>query len=143
MNSLIIIPFLFDASLWLPIIIVGALIVLTLPFVIVLSIKSRKLRGSAFYKNIKNKEGAQALVDALGGKENVCNVIPNGFSRLSVELVNTELINREKLKELGVTNIIVMSQKVILVIKNQANEYASSLDDSLSQQDDSSDSNKE
>ncbi|MDD4103608.1 MAG: PTS transporter subunit EIIB [Erysipelotrichaceae bacterium] len=58
-------------------------------------------------------------IDALGGKSNVVD-LTSTRSRLTVELKDSSIVNQEKLKALGVSSIIAMSQKLILVIDNQA-----------------------
>ena len=63
---------------------------------------------------------------ALGGKENVQEVVATG-SRLSVTLVDKEKINREQLTSLGVTNVMIMSNKLILVIEDKAEAIAKQL----------------
>lgn len=56
-----------------------------------------------------------AFFTALGGKENIKEISLKG-SRLSVTLNNDELMDREKLKEVGVTSIIKMSDHYVLVV---------------------------
>lgn len=68
--------------------------------------------------------------DALGGKDNIKEAIAVG-SRLSLYLNDKEAINRDRLKELGVTSILVMSNKVTLVIEGQAEKVASIINNSL------------
>ena len=68
--------------------------------------------------------------DALGGKENIIEATAVG-SRLSLKLNDKEQINRDKLKELGVSSILVMSNKVTLVIEKQAEKVANYINDSL------------
>ena len=68
--------------------------------------------------------------EALGGKENIKEAIAVG-SRLSLYLNNKDAINRDRLKELGVTSILVMSNKVTLVIEGQAEKVASVINNSL------------
>ena len=63
---------------------------------------------------------------ALGGKENIKEITAVG-SRLSINLENKEIIDREKLKTLGVSSILTMSNKVTLVIEGQAEKIAESL----------------
>ena len=53
-------------------------------------------------------------VDALGGVENIVEVSSNG-SRLSIKIKNRDLLNRDALTKLGVTSIVLMSDKVTLV----------------------------
>ena len=72
-------------------------------------------------------------IDALGGKENVQEVTAVG-SRLSVKLVDQEKANRDKLKELGVSNILVMSNKMTLVIEGQAEKIGNAINQSLNKE---------
>ena len=68
--------------------------------------------------------------EALGGKENVKEAVAVG-SRLSLYLVNKDAIDRDRLKELGVSSILVMSNKVTLVIEGQAEKVAAVINNSL------------
>ena len=68
--------------------------------------------------------------DALGGKENIKEINATG-SRLSLSLVDKEKINREKLKTLGVSSVVTMSNKVTLVIESKAEKIAEILKGSL------------
>ena len=52
-------------------------------------------------------------------------------SRLSVSLLDKEKIDREKLKELGVSSVLVMSNKVTLVIEDKAEQVAASIQKDL------------
>ena len=67
---------------------------------------------------------------ALGGKENVKEINATG-SRLSLNLLDKEVIDREKLKTLGVTSVVSMSNKVTLVIEGKAEQIAETLKQSL------------
>ena len=69
-------------------------------------------------------------LEALGGKENIKEAIAVG-SRLSLYLNDKESINRDRLKELGVSSILVMSNKVTLVIEGQAEKVAAIINNSL------------
>ena len=60
---------------------------------------------------------------ALGGKDNLEEAKGIG-SRLSVKLMDKERIDRDKLKELGVSNVIIMADKITLVIEGQAENIA-------------------
>lgn len=105
----------------LSLIIVGG--VLLLSAAIVLSI--------AFLKRKKTKViSGDAWLIALGDKDNIKEVSATG-SRLSVVLFDKEKIDREKLKELGVQSVLVMSNKVTLVIQDKAESIASSIQNSL------------
>ena len=67
---------------------------------------------------------------ALGGKENIKEINATG-SRLSLNLLDKEVIDREKLKTLGVTSVVSMSNKVTLVIEGKAEQIAETLKQSL------------
>lgn len=67
---------------------------------------------------------------ALGGKENVKEINAVG-SRLSLNLVDKEIIDREKLKTLGVSSVVTMSNKVTLVIEGKAEKIAETLKQAL------------
>ncbi len=75
-----------------------------------------------FLLNKKNKKPVKEIsqaspsewLEALGGKDNVIDVQSTG-SRLTVKLLNKDLVNRDKLTELGVSSIVVMSDKITMV----------------------------
>ena len=58
-------------------------------------------------------------LEALGGHDNIEDVSGVG-SRVTLLLKDKEAINREQLKTLGVSSVLTMSNKVILVIEDQA-----------------------
>jgi len=82
------------------------------------------------------KKSPKAKVDnnewftALGGKENVKEITAVG-SRLSLVLNDKEIVDREKLKTLGVSSVVVMSNKMTLVIEGKAERIAETLKGSL------------
>ena len=82
------------------------------------------------------KKSAKAQINnddwlmAVGGKENIKEVNAVG-SRLSINLLDKEKIDREKLKTLGVSSVLAMSNKVTLVIEGKAEKIAESLKQSL------------
>ena len=87
--------------------------------------------GIVIYLIIDGKKGKKPLdggawLLALGNKENIKEVSANG-SRLSVVLANKEIIDREKLKELGVSSVLTMSNKITLVIEGKAGKIASTI----------------
>lgn len=95
-------------------IIISFIIVLVILFTVLYTvIKNRK----------KKKKQALPIVDKneiyiyLGGANNIISKSLNG-SRLTVELKDVSLLNKDKLKSLGVTNIISMSNKITLVLNN-------------------------
>ena len=74
-------------------------------------------------KKKENKVSGGTWLLALGDKANVKEVSATG-SRLTVNLEDKEKIDRIKLKELGVTSILVMSNKITLVIEGKAEKIA-------------------
>ena len=78
----------------------------------------------------KNKINNDEWLVALGGKENIKEITAVG-SRLSLTLNDKEAVDREKLKTLGVSSVLVMSNKVTLVIEGKAEKIAESLKQSL------------
>lgn len=83
-----------------------AVVVIILFVIALIIIKGRKKKGAVV--------NASNWLDALGGKDNVIEVSSTG-SRLSVKLKNKELVNKEALNQLGVKNIVSMSDKITLV----------------------------
>ena len=67
-----------------------------------------------------------AWLTALGGKDNINNVSAIG-SRINLSLRDKEKIDREKLTNLGVNSVLVMSNKVTLVIANNAVDIAETI----------------
>ena len=90
--------------------------------VVLLVVKLRKKKANSFSSN--------DWLIALGDKDNIKEVMATG-SRLSVVLFDKEKIDREKLKELGVSSVLVMSNKVTLVIEDKAESVAASIQKEL------------
>ena len=81
-------------------------------------------------KSPKVKVNNDEWFNALGGKENVKEINAVG-SRLSLNLADKDTIDREKLKTLGVSSVVTMSNKVTLVIEGKAEKIAETLKQSL------------
>ena len=73
-------------------------------------------------KVIKN----EAVLSALGGSENIVEHSLNG-SRVILVLNNYDIVNAKALKELGVSSIVKMTNKITLVIKGDASGFYKSL----------------
>lgn len=73
-------------------------------------------------KVIKN----EAVLSALGGAENILEHSLNG-SRVILVLNNYDVVNAEALKELGVSSIVKMTNKITLVVKGDASSFYKSL----------------
>ena len=71
-----------------------------------------------------------AWLGALGGKENINSVSAIG-SRINLSLKDKEKIDREKLTSLGVNSVLVMSNKVTLVIANNAVDIAETISNGI------------
>ena len=108
-------------SLIIILIIVGAVVLLAAIGVLLYFLVFKK-------KGSKDNSGVWLL--ALGNKENVKEVSAIG-SRLTFNLVDKEKIDREKLKELGVSSVLVMSNKVTLVIEGKAEKIANMIKQDL------------
>ena len=67
-----------------------------------------------------------AWITALGGKDNIASVSAIG-SRINLSLKDKEKIDRTKLSNLGVNSVLVMSNKVTLVIANNAVDIAETI----------------
>ena len=90
---------------------IAVVVAIVLTIVIIFLIKNRKPS-----KPKKEISGAapDEWVDALGGADNIVEVSSAG-SRLSIKIKDRDLLNRDALTNLGVTSIVLMSDKVTLV----------------------------
>ena len=121
MKNLFLLALLVDINpVYLTLIIVGGVILVAAIIVIILLTR----------KNKKDYFNENDWLTALGGKENIKEVSAIG-SRLSVNLTDKEIIDREKLKQLGVSSVLVMSNKVTLVIEGKAEQVAASIQKGL------------
>ena len=118
-------PLLIDINnpLLITLFIVGGVVILIGIFLILYFLFFKK-------KQTKVKTDNNSWFIALGNKENVTGIRGIG-SRLTIKLIDKEKIDREKLKELGVTSVLVMSDKVTLVVEGQAEKIASILNENL------------
>lgn len=98
-------------------IIVGAVLLALLIFFTILIISRRR----------KQRDEAPLLPDkseyllALGGEDNIKEKSLNG-SRISVKLEDYDKADFQKLLEIGVDSYIKMSDKMILIVKDHAQE---------------------
>lgn len=112
--------FLKNNALWICLGIV-LLIVITIIIFIVTSIRFKN-------KNkVSNKVDHSLWLEALGDKENIVSISAT-MSRLTIIVNGQEKVDKEKLKTLGVSNIITMSNKIILVVENKAQEIKNELE---------------
>ncbi len=106
--------FLRDNSLYLALAVAGV-ILLILAIALIISLSKRKKLGNAPKRVIV----ASAYIDALGGAD---NIISHSLvrSRIVLTLKDYDLVDKERLKEAGVDGFIMMSEKLTLVIKGDA-----------------------
>ena len=111
--------FLKNNALWIALAIVGV-ITICVVLILVLGRKNKKAPEPVIAEKSK-------WVDALGGAENIISSEAYG-SRLAVKLQDKSLINKEELKQLGVTNFIEMSDKITLLLEDKAELVKKELD---------------
>ena len=96
---------------------IGVAVIILLAILLIV-LMSRRNKGPKIQKqNIKIDSSIWQV--ALGGKDNILEINATG-SRLSLKLNDPSQIDEGKLKELGVTNILKMSNKITLVVEDQA-----------------------
>lgn len=93
---------------WLLCVIVVAIIIATI--IAIYLIKGKK------NKSVKKEtiDNVDELLLAVGGQENIIECSASG-SRLSIKFKNKDLIDRNKLTELRIKNVVMMSDKITLV----------------------------
>ena len=103
-------------------IIAVALVVVIAIVIVLILVLGRKTKKAVPQIAEKSK-----WVEALGGAENIVSSEAYG-SRLAVSLVDKSLMNKDALKELGVTNFIEMSNKITLLLEDKAELVKAELD---------------
>lgn len=88
---------------------IGLAILLVVLLIILLTVKKRR-SGTV----VRVKEADEGIYTYLGGRENIKSYSLNG-SRLTLELVDQSKIDKDGLKKEGVSRVLEMSNKVILV----------------------------
>ena len=106
--------FLSKNAIWLAIVIVAIIVIVALLIILLNKNKSKK-------DDSKISKDESKWQTAIGGKDNINEITAVG-SRLTLNLKNNDLINKEALKELGVSNILTMSEKIILVVEDSADK---------------------
>lgn len=99
------------------IIVAGVIFVTVLILFIIAMIKNKKEKTV-----IKRELPSDNIIYSLGGKDNIINASLNG-SRLSLVLKDYKLVNEAKLNELGIDSIIKMSNKIILISKDDLKQF--------------------
>ena len=110
--------FLKNNALWIALVLVG-IIAITVALILILGRKKKDDKPVIAEKS--------KWVEALGGSDTIISSEAYG-SRLAVKLQDKALMNKEMLKELGVTNFIEMSDKVTLLLEDKAELVQAELD---------------
>lgn len=108
--------FLKNYGIWIAIALAGAALITVIVLFIIAKVKDKKGYLPEEAKP-ELSERSKAILEALGGKENILEHSLNG-SRLTLSLTDYNAVNEIKLNELGVDSVIKMSNKIILVIKD-------------------------
>ena len=103
----------------------GVVILIAIAIVLIVVLSKRKKQPKINKQDVVIDTNEWLI--ALGGKENIIEKEAKG-SRLVLRLNDPSLINEEKLKELGVSNIMKMSNKITLVFEDQAEAILSQLE---------------
>ena len=89
----------------------GSVVLLTLLILVIVLLKKRS--------SIKENTEFPELLEALGGKDNISNLVLNG-SRISLTFDNKKIVDKESIKENGVETIVIANKKITLVIGKKA-----------------------
>ena len=107
--------FLLNYGIWLAL---GVAVAVIIVFIIMFLLGNKKKKGKVAAKTFETNE----VFEALGGKENVLTHSKNG-SRISLTLSDYDKVNEKMLNALGVDSIIKMSNKITLVVKDDADLF--------------------
>lgn len=107
--------FLLNYGIWLAL---GVAVAVIIVFIVMFLLGNKKKKGKVAAKTFETNE----VFEALGGKENVLTHSKNG-SRISLTLSDYDKVNEKMLNALGVDSIIKMSNKITLVIKDDADSF--------------------
>lgn len=99
-------------------IVIGSLCLIAMLIIIITSLIQAKKKKEFFSKR---KEEDIKIVSLLGGQDNIISYKASG-SRLNLTLKDYSLVNESELKEKGVSSLIKMQDKLILVIGEEAKE---------------------
>ena len=112
--------FLSQNAWWLALIAVGLILVVAL-IIILTGVKRKKACAEKKKKiNYKDKESVKSsYFEALGGED---NILEKGIvgSRIKLRLKDYSLLDKKKIEEAGVDAFIQMSDKLYLVVKEDA-----------------------
>ncbi|MCR5332568.1 MAG: hypothetical protein K6E11_00890 [Bacilli bacterium] len=107
--------FLKNYGIWIAVALAAAAFIAVVVLFIIAKVKSKNAVVEVTKPELSDR-GEQILL-ALGGKENILEHSLTG-SRMTLVLTDYNVVNEAKLNELGVDSVIKMSNKIILVIKD-------------------------
>ena len=107
----------------------GWILIVPVCLIVILAIVAFIIRLTKTIKlNRKGKKQqpivSEDLLLAYGGKENI-EAVSKEMTRLTVEVVDLEKVNPEKIKELGAKNVLIMGNQVKSTYEDIENAYAS------------------
>lgn len=113
------------SGLYIAFALAGAVFLVVLILFLYTYIKSRK-EGPIVQKEQPKVIKNEAVLAALGGAENIVDHSLNG-SRVILVLNDYDKVKVDDLKDLGVSSVVKMSNKITLVIKGDASSFYKSL----------------
>ena len=108
--------FLKNYGIWIAVALAAAAFITVVVLFIIAKVKDKNGQVVEVAKPALRERGKEILA-ALGGKENILEHSLNG-SRLTLSLNDYNVVDEAKLNSLGVDSVIKMSNKIILVIKD-------------------------
>ena len=111
--------FLKNNAIWMALVLMGIIAIVVVVILLVNRNRNKKPEVKVAEKS--------AWVTALGGEDNIISSEAVG-SRLVVNLKDKSLLDKEALKELGVTNFLEMSNKITLLLEDKAKLVKKELD---------------
>ena len=100
----------------------GSALLLIISIVLIIVLKRKN-------KLKENKEYPE-LLEALGGSSNILGISING-SRISINFIDKQNINKEQIKQNGVEKLVVSNKKITLVIGQEAPIIYKYLDENI------------
>ena len=107
----------------------GWILIVPVCLIVILAIVAFIIRLTKTIKLNRKGKKQQPIVSAdlliaYGGKENI-EAVSKEMTRLTVEVVDLEKVNPEKIKELGAKNVLIVGNQVKSTYEDIENAYAS------------------
>ena len=104
-----------------PLLLIGIIVAIVIIILIVILLIVKAVKRKKYFST--RSEAGLKMIEAFGGRANIVSATNNG-SRLSIVLNDYSLFNEEQAKALGVSSFIKMSNKITLVVGEEAAEIA-------------------